>query len=335
MSNGADVNDGPGETTRPLHVLVAGSTGHLGREVVAHLLTEPGSYRVTRLVRPRGASDTPVASDVRTGDVTRPATLRGVCDGIDVVVSCVGASVSLSPTPGQGSYDDVDAAGNLNLLSEAERAGVSKVVYVSAALAPGILDTAYVKAHERVVAALRQRPAARRGEAHRPLLRPPPVPGHGALGLRPDRRRGRRTHEPGPRGGRGTGRRGGCTRRPRGVRGRRPRGDDAERHRVGRLRQRRQTAQGRGRATRRDALRVQARAAVRPAAARLPGVRAGGELLRRDRPTGGYQAAGRLLRGARGAHSTRSGCGTTTTSTASSSSDGATLTNPGIGPRPR
>lgn len=157
MSKGADVHDGPGETTRPLHVLVAGSTGHLGREVVAHLLTEPGSYRVTRLVRPRGASDTPVASDVRTGDVTRPATLRGVCDGIDVVVSCVGASVSLSPTPGQGSYDDVDAAGNLNLLSEAERAGVSKVVYVSAALAPGILDTAYVRAHERVVAALRQR----------------------------------------------------------------------------------------------------------------------------------------------------------------------------------
>src|SRR5690606_34042530 len=78
-------------------------------------------------------------------------------DGIDVVVSCVGASVSLSPTPGQGSYDDVDAAGNLNLLSEAERACVSKVVYVSAALAPGILDTAYVRAHERVVAALRQR----------------------------------------------------------------------------------------------------------------------------------------------------------------------------------
>ena len=82
---GAVAGPGAGALTR---VLVAGATGHLGRQLVAQL--HERGRRVRVLIRRAGQAALPQAAEVFTGQVTDPATLRGVADGIDTVFSTVG-----------------------------------------------------------------------------------------------------------------------------------------------------------------------------------------------------------------------------------------------------
>lgn len=62
-------------------------------------------------------------------DVTRPETLTGVCDGMDAVISCIG----ITRIKGRLTHMDVDYQGNVNLLREAEKAGVKKFGFISPA----------------------------------------------------------------------------------------------------------------------------------------------------------------------------------------------------------
>jgi len=64
---------------------------------------------------------------VRRADVTDPASLGGVFDGIDVVVHTVAI-----PTERQASFERVNVEGTRAVVREAERAGVRKIVHVSA-----------------------------------------------------------------------------------------------------------------------------------------------------------------------------------------------------------
>jgi uncharacterized protein YbjT (DUF2867 family) len=101
-------------------VLVAGASGVVGREL-SLLLKRRGHYVRTLSKHPgRAARLAAVADDVRVIDATVRASLAGVCDGIDVVVSTPGAPVSPSGA-GKGSFFDVDARANLNLLSRGGR----------------------------------------------------------------------------------------------------------------------------------------------------------------------------------------------------------------------
>ena len=74
---------------------------------------------------------------------------------MDVVFSCVGASIDPAPWKGWRSYMDVDVPANGNLLDAAKRAGVGRFVYVSCAHDAAMLGLHYVAAHERVVERLR------------------------------------------------------------------------------------------------------------------------------------------------------------------------------------
>jgi uncharacterized protein YbjT (DUF2867 family) len=60
-------------------------------------------------------------------DVTNPETLKGVCDGADVVVTTVG----LTKTSAEVTNYQIDFQGNLNLLNEAKAAGVKNFAYIS------------------------------------------------------------------------------------------------------------------------------------------------------------------------------------------------------------
>src|SRR5690348_683152 len=88
-----------------------------------------------------------------TGQVTRPETLDGLCDGVSVVVSTLGVrSLARKPTPWE-----VDYQGNLNVLTRAWQAGVGHVIFV------GVLHGDEVRSRipileprERFVDALRQ-----------------------------------------------------------------------------------------------------------------------------------------------------------------------------------
>jgi uncharacterized protein YbjT (DUF2867 family) len=135
-------------------VLVAGATGTLGAHIVRELRSR-GEY-VRALVRdPYGKRAHSLdASELFAGDLLDPSSLGGVCDDIDAVISCAGASMKLGGLRDRSSFMEVDFGGNANLLEVARTAGVAKFVYVSVYGAREMLRTEYAAAHERFVGAL-------------------------------------------------------------------------------------------------------------------------------------------------------------------------------------
>lgn len=136
-------------------MLVAGASGRLGREITAELHRR--GYATRALVRERARlSSAEGVDDVFVGDATRPATLGGVCEGVEVVVTAMGASLQLGRTKTSANYRGVDYEANRNLLAEAQRRGrVRKFVYVSLFGAEALRGTAYVDAHEEFVRELK------------------------------------------------------------------------------------------------------------------------------------------------------------------------------------
>lgn len=109
-----------------MKILVAGA-GYLGQNLI-RVLTSRG-HAVTGLdVRPEPLEA--VRSDLAERlvvDLKQPEALRGKLAGVDAVISTVGLELPRKSL----SYWDVDYTANLNLLREAERAGIRKFLYVS------------------------------------------------------------------------------------------------------------------------------------------------------------------------------------------------------------
>lgn len=131
-------------------VLVAGASGYLGRHLVRALID--AGYRVRVLVRrTEQAATFPREVEVFVGQVTDPATLTGVADGIDVVFSALGITRQRDGV----KYLDVDYRGNLALLRLAETAGVARFAYVSVLHGPELRKTVRLAAaKEKFVDAL-------------------------------------------------------------------------------------------------------------------------------------------------------------------------------------
>jgi uncharacterized protein YbjT (DUF2867 family) len=127
-------------------ILLAGATGHLGQHLLRAL--KAAGYNVTALVRAaaKGEALNPAPDHLFLADATLPDQLTDCCTGIDVVVSALGKSISLTDKS-KGSFRDIDYAANLNLLQEAKKAGVRQFVYISAFAAEEHPELAYFKAH--------------------------------------------------------------------------------------------------------------------------------------------------------------------------------------------
>ncbi len=138
-------------------VLVAGATGQLGTSVVAQL------KRRGYWVRACGRNGQKLqalkhqvgADDIVAVDLTDAGSVQGICNDVDAVISCAGASMSMNNFGDRKSFYEVDYQANLNLLADAERQKLSKFVYVSLAEAGKLRQTEYADAHEKFVEALR------------------------------------------------------------------------------------------------------------------------------------------------------------------------------------
>jgi len=133
-------------------VLVAGATGYLGRFVCRELRAR--GYFVRALVRSPKRLERlwNVTDEIVHGEVTKPETLAGCCDDMDVVFSSVGVTRQKDGL----SFRDVDYQGNVNLLREAQRAGVGRFVYVSACNGPRLRHLDIIDAHEAFVDELKR-----------------------------------------------------------------------------------------------------------------------------------------------------------------------------------
>lgn len=142
------------------NVLVAGATGYLGKFAV-QAFKEQG-YRVRVLTRSEerlykpGPFTAPALAksdidEVFIGEISKPETLAGVMDGIDLVFSCVGISRQRDGL----TFEQVDYQCNQNLVDLCEASEVKRFVYVSMQGAENIMQLAITQAHEKVVAALK------------------------------------------------------------------------------------------------------------------------------------------------------------------------------------
>lgn len=111
-------------------IAVTGANGFVARNLIALLLQDTPPSGLRALVRdPRAAlRELPGADlDIRTIDVTRAATLRGAFDGCEMVVHTVAV-----PTERRATFGEVNVRGTEHVVAEAERAGVRRLVHLSA-----------------------------------------------------------------------------------------------------------------------------------------------------------------------------------------------------------
>jgi uncharacterized protein YbjT (DUF2867 family) len=94
----------------------------------------------------------PAIDEVFIGEVTKPQTLRGIADNVDVVMSTIGITRQKDGL----TYQEVDYQGNVNLLREALTSSVKKFIYVSALKAREMADLKIVQAKERFVDELQE-----------------------------------------------------------------------------------------------------------------------------------------------------------------------------------
>ena len=108
-----------------MKVVLAGAYGNLGSDIFKTLLAAGHEVVAADMIeRDLGVEGNFTFKKI---DVTKPETVKGLCDGADVVITTVG----LTKTSATVTNYQIDYQGNLNILNEAKAAGVKNFAYIS------------------------------------------------------------------------------------------------------------------------------------------------------------------------------------------------------------
>jgi nucleoside-diphosphate-sugar epimerase len=110
--------------------LITGAAGVMGARLTARL--RKAGWNVRALVMPGDPLRSRVerlGCEVREGNVAQPDTLKGMCDGVDLVYHLAAVIISHDPTV----FQRVNRDGTANVVAEAQRSRVGHFVYVSSA----------------------------------------------------------------------------------------------------------------------------------------------------------------------------------------------------------
>lgn len=132
-------------------VLLAGATGYLGSYIAKALVEDKFNTKlIARSIKKLQTLENKTVKIIEA-EVTKPDTLKGICEGVTTVISTVGITRQKEGL----TYMDVDYKANLNLLNEAKKAGVKKFIYVSAINGPKYRHLKIFEAKEKFVDALK------------------------------------------------------------------------------------------------------------------------------------------------------------------------------------
>jgi nucleoside-diphosphate-sugar epimerase len=109
-----------------MKVLLAGAFGHLGFEILK-VLCDKNYDVIAADLKETADNGLEGKYEFRSIDATNAASLSGICDGVDIVITTMGLTGASTKFT---SYD-IDYQGNLNLYNEAVKAGVKKFNYIS------------------------------------------------------------------------------------------------------------------------------------------------------------------------------------------------------------
>ena len=135
-----------------MKVFVTGGTGVVGTGTVTELL---GRGHTVVLVSRHAEQDARQWRDgvtAWTGDVADAATISRAAEGCDAVLHMVGI---VEESPPNATFDRVNVGGTSNVIAEAERAGVARLVFVSSLGAP-VGESDYHRSKQTAEAAVRE-----------------------------------------------------------------------------------------------------------------------------------------------------------------------------------
>ena len=109
-----------------MKVVLAGAFGNLGAEILK-CLCAAGHEVVAADLKERPIEGCEGKYTFKAINATKPETLKGLCDGAEVVITTMGLTGASTTVT---SYD-IDYKGNMNLYEECKKAGVKKFNYIS------------------------------------------------------------------------------------------------------------------------------------------------------------------------------------------------------------
>ena len=123
-----------------MNYLITGATGFMGPYLLQKLTADGHSCRC--LVRPGNQHKIHKTDNIEivTGDVTRPETLTGIADGMDRLLHLATLGHMSNYTVTEDMFYAINTQGTLNIMKEAQRAGIAKIVHCSTVAAMGICD---------------------------------------------------------------------------------------------------------------------------------------------------------------------------------------------------
>lgn len=139
-----------------MKVLVTGGTGVVGAAAVRALLADGHAVRLFSRHAARDAERWRDSGEVeaRDGSIGSPLDIAGIAEGCDAILHIAGI---VEERPPEITFDRVNVGGTQHLLTEAQRAGVRRFVYVSS-LGAERGESAYHASKRRAEDAVRQFP---------------------------------------------------------------------------------------------------------------------------------------------------------------------------------
>ena len=121
-----------------MRYLITGATGFIGPYLIKRLVTDGHVCRC--LVRPGSEEKIPKSADLEifTGDITQPETLIGIANGVDRLIHLATLGHMSNFTVTEDMFTAINVNGSQNIMKEALKVGVPKIVHCSSVAAMGI-----------------------------------------------------------------------------------------------------------------------------------------------------------------------------------------------------